>query len=105
MITGTTNLPAGTDLMVEITPSFTSDHTLIVDPKTGSMGGEFSGMMGGVPVVRGTGGINLWSMLVETATLKPTKYEINASIFTEDTVTRKITFGNVSGTAQFILEG
>ena len=103
-ITGTTNLPAGTDLMVEITPSFTSDHTLIVDPKTGTMGGEFAGMMGGVPVVRGTGNINLWSMLIETATLKPTKYEINASTFTEDPVTRKIIFGNISGTAQFTLE-
>jgi hypothetical protein len=103
-ITGTTNLPAGDDIMVQITPSFTSAHTLVVDPKTGSMGGEFSGIMGGVPVVRGTGGINLWSMLVETATLKPTKYEINASTYTEDPVTRKIVFGNVSGTAQFTLE-
>jgi len=104
IITGTTNLPAGTDLMVEITPSFTSDHTLIVDPKTGTMGGEFAGVMGGVPVVGGTAGINLWSMLVETATLKPSKYEINASTFTEDPATRKIIFGNVSGTAQFTLE-
>ncbi len=103
-ITGTTNLPEGTDIIVELTPSFTSDHTLIVDPKTGLMGGEFSGMMGGVPIVRGTGGINLWSLLVETANLRPTKYDINASTFTEDPVTKKIVFGNVSGTAQFSLE-
>jgi hypothetical protein len=103
-ITGTTNLPEGDGIMVQVTPSFTSDFTLIVDPKTGSMGGEFSGMMGGVRVVRGPDGVNLWSMQVETASLKPSKYEINASTYVEDPVTKKTIFGNVSGTAQFTLE-
>ncbi len=103
-ITGTTNLPAGNDIMVQITPSFTSDYSLVIDPRTGSAGGFFSGAMANVEVVPGTGGINLWSLTLDTASLRPSKYDVNASTFSKDPATGKILYGNVSGTAQFTLE-
>jgi hypothetical protein len=103
-ITGTTNLPAGDGIEVQVIPSFDSDYTFVVDPKTGSKGGEFSGIIGGVRVVKGPEGVNLWSMPIETASLKPSKYEVNASTYTEDPVTKMPLFGNVSGTAHFTLE-
>ena len=104
-ITGTTNLPAGDEIMVQVTPSFTSDYSLTIDPRTGTEGGFFSGVMGNTDVVRGTGDINLWSLTIETASLRPSVYEVNASTFERDPATGKIVFGNVSGTSQFTLGG
>ena len=104
-LTGTTNLPAGDGIMVQVTPSFTSDYSVIVDPRTGAEGGFFSGIMGGTEVVRGAGNVNLWSLTIETASLRPSTYEVNASTYTQDPATKKVLFGNVSGTAQFTLRG
>lgn len=72
-ISGTTNLPAGTALMVEVTPA--SFELSVPDA------GEFSGALGGVDVIAGAGGINTWSMDVDTSQLLPAEYLVNASVY------------------------
>jgi hypothetical protein len=76
-ITGTTNLPNGTHLIVEVSPA-SFEQTI---PDTGI----FSGAIGGIDVIAGSGGINTWSMDVDTSQLQPTEYLVNVSVFANDT--------------------
>ncbi|AGB03094.1 hypothetical protein [Methanoregula formicica] len=75
-ITGTTSLPAGKELQVEVYASSFESHM--------SDTGEFSGAVGGVDVVAGTGGINTWSMDLDTTSFVPMEYLVNVSVFTGD---------------------
>lgn len=75
-ITGTTNLPAGTKLLAQVYASSFE--------KKASDTGEFSGAIGGVDVIAGTGGINTWSMDVDTSVFVPMEYLVNVSVFTGD---------------------
>lgn len=92
-ITGTTNLPAGTDLMVQVyAESFGKDA---------SETGEFSGALGTVSVVAGSAGTNTWSMKIDTAEFIPMRYVVNASAFTGgDAAGGPVAIGP-SGTAAF----
>lgn len=75
-IHGTTDLPAGTELLVQV-------YASSFEKQTGDTG-EFSGAIGGVDVVAGSGGINTWSMDVDTSVFVPMEYLVNVSRFTGD---------------------
>ncbi len=76
-ISGSTNLAAGDELMVEIVSSS-------FKPTEKTQSGEFSGSSGIVNVVTGTGGYNRWSFDVDTATFKPDEYIVKVSGILQD---------------------
>lgn len=94
-VTGTTNLPAGTNLLVEIMPA-------TFEPE-GGVNGEFAGAAGGVDVLAGTGGINTWSMEVNSSTLNPVKMLVNVSVFTGDVKKSDFSTSGPIGTREFTL--
>ena len=76
-ITGSTNLAAGDNLMVEITSSS-------FQPAQKGEGAEFPGSAGTVRVQAGTGGLNRWSFPVNTSTFKPDEYIVKVTGITVD---------------------
>ena len=88
-ISGSTNLAAGDNLMVEVTSSS-------FKPTSKSQSSEFSGAAGTVKIEQGNGTLNRWSFLVDASTFKPDEYIVKVS---------GITVG-VTGSTQFnIVEG
>ncbi len=71
-ITGTTNLPAGTNLVVQVYAASFEEHA--------SDTGEFSGALGTVDVLAGSGGINTWLMELNTSVFVPMEYVVNVSV-------------------------
>jgi hypothetical protein len=96
-ITGTTSLPAGTQVMVEVTPFALETESV----RTGS--GEFTGAIDIVDVICGTGDAGTWSMDLNTSTLQPGKYLVNASLFTGNVKMGDFSTGNVNGRTTFTL--
>ena len=92
-ITGTTNLPAGTELMIQVFATSFERQT--------SDTGEFSGAVGTVDVMSGTGGANTWSMDVDTSVFVPMEYLVNASAFTGDVSNGDFSTGSPFGTTTF----
>jgi hypothetical protein len=92
-ITGTTNLPAGTELAVQV-------YATSFEKKTSDTG-EFSGALGTVDVVSGTGGINTWSLDVDTSVFVPMEYLVNASVFHGDPARGDFLTGSPFGTTTF----
>jgi hypothetical protein len=86
-ITGSTNLAAGNDLLIEIVSSSFS-------PTKKSQGSEFSGSSGIVKVEPGTNGLNRWSFDVDSSSFKPDEYMVKVSGITND-VTSSATFNIV----------
>jgi trimeric autotransporter adhesin len=76
-ISGSTNLAAGDELMVEVTSSS-------FRPTDKSQGSEFSGASGVVRVVQGSGGFNHWSFDVDATAFKPDEYIVKVSGITQD---------------------
>jgi hypothetical protein len=76
-ISGSTNLAAGDELMVEITSSS-------FGPTKKSEGGEFSGSSGVVKVVEGSGGYNHWSYDVDATGFRPDEYIVKVSGILQD---------------------
>jgi hypothetical protein len=74
-ITGTTNLPAGTEILAQVYPSDFED-------RTGTGSGEFFGAVGTVAVEKGSVGSNTWSFQLDTSTFPPRDYRVNVSVFT-----------------------
>jgi len=79
-ITGSTNLAAGNDLLVEI-------YSSSFKPTQKVQSGEFSGSSGTVTVMPGTNGYNVWSFDVDASTFKPDEYTIKVSGITNDVTT------------------
>ncbi|HZK31022.1 MAG TPA: hypothetical protein VFC43_07320 [Methanoregula sp.] len=71
-ITGSTNLAAGNNLLVEITSSS-------FRPSQKSQSGEFSGSSGTVTIDPGSGGMNRWSFDVDASTFRPDEYLVKIS--------------------------
>jgi len=94
-ITGTTNLPVGTELLVLIEPAS-------FEPE-GGINGEFSGAAGTVDVIAGTGDTNTWSMEINTSTLNPVKMRVNVSVLTGDVKKGDLSTSEPSGTREFTL--
>jgi hypothetical protein len=76
-ISGSTNLAAGDNLMVEVTSSSFS-------PTTKAQSGEFSGLSQTITVVQGSGGYNHWSVDVDATAFKPDEYIVKVSGITQD---------------------
>jgi hypothetical protein len=95
VITGTTSLPAGQGLMMNVYPAAFENgpYNFSVDARdtgtntTFSETGVFSGATGGTAVVNGTEGENLWSFNLETYKFSPGEYIINVSNDDFDTAT------------------
>jgi trimeric autotransporter adhesin len=83
-ISGSTNLAAGNNLMIEITSSS-------FNPTKKVQSGEFSGSAGTVKVEPGTNGFNRWSYDVDASTFKPDEYSVTVTGETVD-VTTSTTF-------------
>jgi hypothetical protein len=94
-VTGTTNLPAGTNLLVQIEPASFGPE--------GGVNGEYSGAAAGVDVIAGTGGTNTWSMEVNSSTLFPVKMQVNASVFTGNAKNGDFSTSGPIGTREFTL--
>jgi hypothetical protein len=88
-ISGSTNLAAGDDLMVEVTSSS-------FKPTDKAQSGEFSGASGVVKVVPGSSGYNHWSFDVDATAYKPDEYIVKVSGITQD-VTGSTYFNIVNG--------
>ncbi|MFZ1897600.1 hypothetical protein [Methanoregula sp.] len=101
-ITGTTNLPTGTEILVEVYPA--SFEPTATDPQTGAQSGTFTGASGTVTVTQGTGNINTWSMDLNTITFSPGKLLVNASVFTGDAKKGIISTSEPIGTREFTLD-
>jgi trimeric autotransporter adhesin len=88
-LTGSTNLAAGDQLMIEVTSSS-------FKPTQKSEGSEFSGTSGVVNVVPGSGGYNRWSFDVDATAYKPDEYIVKVSAIRQD-VTASAYFNIVNG--------
>jgi hypothetical protein len=94
-ISGTTNLPAGTEIQVQV-------YAASFEKGTNDTG-EFSGAMGNVEVMSGSGGTNTWSMDVDTSVLVPMEYIVNTSVFIEGTGRGNFSTGSPFGTTTFVI--
>lgn len=74
-ITGTTTIPAGTELLVEI---YSPDHML------GPKGTSYSGSAGKVTIKEGSDGKNIWSYPVNPSDLQPDEYRVVVSSYQTD---------------------
>ncbi len=77
IISGSTNLAAGDNLMVEITSSS-------FKPTYKSQSAEFSGAAGTVRIEQGSDGFKWWSFPVDASTFKPDEYIVKVSGTTVD---------------------
>jgi len=102
-ITGTTNLPEGSELLFDVYPSSFIPQT--TDPTTGRKSGEFTGATGVVKVTGSTGSSNRWAFDLDTSTFGPMEYFVNVSLVAGDPVKGDFRTGPVHGTARFQLSG
>jgi hypothetical protein len=77
IVSGSTNLAAGDNLMVEITSSS-------FKPTYKSQNAEFSGAAGTVKIEKGSDVLNRWSFPVDASTFKPDEYIVKVSGTTVD---------------------
>ncbi len=93
-ITGTTSLPAGTEMLAEVYPASYEDQK-------GTGSGEFSGATGTITVSGGAKGANSWDFPIDTSTFQPVDYLVTVSSFREGHVEGDYTKGDISGTTRF----
>jgi hypothetical protein len=77
-ITGSTNLPAGDELLIEIISSTFS-------PTAKTSGGEFSGASGIIYVMQGVQGENWWTFEVDSAGLPEESYRVHIESIAHET--------------------
>jgi hypothetical protein len=104
-LTGTTSLPPGKYLLVHVEPaSFETDYNFSLDAKetsrnrTLSGAAVFSGVAGGIDVVNGSNGNNLWSFRLETYHMGPGRYQLNVSNDDFDYAAKNIVYGGLFST-------
>jgi len=71
-ISGTTNLEAGDDILMQVVSS-------AFQPTGKTQNGEFYGTSGMIKVLPGAGDVNVWSFMVDTATFRPDSYIVEVS--------------------------
>ena len=99
-LTGRTSYPAGTGLLVQVEPA--SFEPASSDGNgTGEMQGQFSGVLGTVDVAPGPGGLNSWSMALDTSELLPSRYTVMVSELNGTPVLPASLEGILHETAQF----
>ena len=77
-ITGTTDFPPGTELLVQVYPT---EYNLTMNPEVKHLASSMSGAVGTVTVEKGTGSTGLWSMTLDKEKMDPDlrKYLVNIS--------------------------
>jgi hypothetical protein len=77
-ITGTTDFPPGTKLLIRVTPT---EYDLTMDPEVKHFASSMSGASGTVTVEKGIGDTGLWSMTLDKEKMDPDlrKYVVNIS--------------------------
>jgi hypothetical protein len=97
LVTGTTSLPVGTEVMWEVTPaSFTTDP----DQQTGT----FTGAMANSQVSKGTGNSNRVSFAMDTYALLPGQYNVSVSTISGDLAKGDFRTGELTGSVLFTLQ-
>ena len=95
-ITGTTNLPAGTEMLAEVYPVSFEDQN-------GDGSGEFTGAAGTITIAGSTGSSNTWAFPVDSSTFKPTEYLVTISLLKGDSSKGDYVKGDLFGTTRFTL--
>lgn len=104
IITGTTSLPAGSSILVEVYPaSLETGSGMTTDPETGTVYGIFSGATGIVKVVKGPGNSNTWSLPLETTSFQPGEYTVTVDSLSDDISQGDFTKGDITGATRFDL--
>jgi hypothetical protein len=77
-VTGTTDFPLGTELLVQVLPT---EYDLTMNPEVKHLASSMSGAVGTVTVEKGTGSTGLWSMTLDRERLDPDlrRYLVNVS--------------------------
>ncbi len=76
-VSGTTDLAAGKNILVEI-------YSSSFQPTAKSQSGEFSGATGTVVVIQGVGGLNTWSFDIDAINFKQDEYIVRVSDVNSD---------------------
>jgi hypothetical protein len=95
-ISGTTSLPAGTEILVEVYPS-------VYEDQMGTGSGEFSGATGTITISNSTSRASTWSFSLDTATFRPMEYLVNVSSLKGNTSKGDYTKGDIFGSTRFTL--
>ena len=95
-ISGTTSLPAGTKILVEVYPSAYADQT-------GSGSDDFTGATGTITITNSTRGASTWSFALDTTPFKPMEYLVSVSSLKGDTVKGDYTKGDIFGSTRFTI--
>lgn len=95
ILSGTTNLPIGTELLVMV----------IEEPEGPGDGSSGTGTGATTKVAGKEGGANRWSIPIDTSVLRPDTYRVDAVRIARDPDTGNFTLGNVSVTTRFTLTG
>lgn len=95
ILSGTTNLPIGTDLLVSV----------IEEPEGPVDESPGTGTGATTKVAEREGGMNRWSVPIDTSVLRPDTYRVDAFRIAQDPDTGDFTLDNVSGTTRFTLTG
>ncbi|MDD4137759.1 MAG: hypothetical protein PHT99_07715 [Methanoregula sp.] len=95
-ITGTTSLPAGTEILAEVYPASFEDQM-------GTGSGEFNGATGTITIAGSMGSSNTWAFPVDSSTFKPREYLVTVSSFKGDPSNGDYAKGDLSGTTRFTL--
>jgi hypothetical protein len=92
-ITGTTDFPLGTELLVQVIPT---EYDLTMNPEVKHLASSMSGAVGTVTVEKGTGSNGLWSMTLDRARLDPDlrRYLVNVSNDRIDPLTYATIYGD-----------
>lgn len=112
ILTGTTSLSPGEDLLVEVYPvSFETNYNFSLEGseakenRTLSGSAVFGGATGTANVVNGGGGENLWSFRLETYQISGGEYRINVSNNRYDYDTKTLVNGDLYSTRIFSIRG
>jgi hypothetical protein len=95
-ITGTTNLPSGTEILAEVYPASYEDQK-------GTGTGEFTGATGTITIAGGTGSTNTWAFPVDSSTFNPAEYLVTVSSLKGDSSEGVPAKGDLFGTTRFTL--
>jgi hypothetical protein len=96
LVTGTTSLPVGTEVLWQVTPS-----SLTTDP---NQSGTMTGMMANSQVTKGTGDTNRVSLAMDTYALLPGQYNVSVSTSAGNLSKGDFRTGDLTGSALFIVK-
>ena len=101
-ITGTTTLPAGTELLFRVFPAVIEVSMNLGTPGMSASG---TGAVGTVEVVRGTGDTNTWSADLDLSQFPPNEYLMNVSNDRIDPRSYDTLYGDAYCSKRFTLPG